>query len=491
MSVLLEYECPCCGGKVEFDSSLQKMKCPYCETTFDMEAMRQRDQEAKTAPENQPEHIQWQQEKQQFLDEEKSGLKVYACKSCGGEIYTDETTAATHCPYCGNPVIMVGNVTDEWKPDGVIPFKLNKQAAKDALKKHMSGKKLLDKSFAPDSRLEEIKGVYVPFWLFDGTADGEVRYHATKVRTWQTSQHNCTETSHYTVNRAGSMEFRKIPVDGARQIPDDLMESVEPFEFGAVKPFQTGYLSGYFADRYNVESKESQTRAVQRAKSTIADALERTVTGFSEVTAEKSDLRLEKPSVSYVLCPVWLLTSSYQGKNYLFAVNGQTGKIAGNMPLNQKAATGHRVGYTLAIGTVIFLLSMLMFGFDLIAMGFSYFIGFVIANGMVESMEKEVINVAMQEDAGAYASELKLRVSREQFLYSNVKRTPRPKNDPPRGGTGSFHSSYTGNRSGSIPRRPMGAPRPGSRPGGGRPGGGRPGGARPGGNRPRGGPGKR
>jgi len=427
MSVILEYECPCCGGKVEFDSSIQKMKCPYCDSEFDMEAMRSHDQ-ALEQEQQAPQDDAWELEQQQFLDEEKEGLKVYRCKSCGGEIVTDRTTAATHCPYCGAPVIMVGNLSDDLKPDGVIPFQLDKKAAIAALKQHMTGKKLLDKRFASDSHLEEIKGVYIPFWLFDAEASGQARFRATRVRTWETPRERCTETSYYDVARAGKMSFRQIPVDGSEKAPDDLMESVEPFDYSAVVPFQTGYLSGYMADRYDVNADKCRTRAQERAKRSVENALRSTVSGYNTVTPEICNVRLEHPSAKYVLCPVWLLTSSYNGETYLFAVNGQTGKIAGNMPLNKKAQTLHTVGWTLGLGTIFSLLSLLMFELDWMVIAGCFVVGFVIALGIVGQMRREVLNVEFRDDASDYTEPggLSLTVRQDRFLYTRVTRTPKP-----------------------------------------------------------------
>lgn len=427
MSVILEYECPCCGGRVEFDSGIQKMKCPYCDSEFDMEAMAAHDQALEQEQQNTPEDDAWETEHQQFLDEEKEGLKVYQCKSCGGEIVTDETTAATHCPYCGAPVIMVGNLSDDLKPDGIIPFQLDKKAAIAALKQHMTGKKLLDKRFASDSHLEEIKGVYIPFWLFDAEASGQARFRATRVRTWETPRERCTETSYFDVARSGRMSFRQIPVDGSEKAPDDLMESVEPFDYSAVVPFQTAYLSGFLADRYDVNSDKCRTRAQERAKRSVENALRSTVSGYNTVQTENCNVRLEHPSAKYVLCPVWLLTSSYEGKTYLFAVNGQTGKIAGDMPLNKKAQTLHTVGWTLGLGAIFSLLSLLMFEPDVMVIGSCFLIGLLIALGIVGQMRREVLNVEFREDASGYIDPggLALTVRQDRFLYTRVTRTPK------------------------------------------------------------------
>ena len=494
MSVILEYECPCCGGKVEFDSSIQKMKCPYCDSQFDMEAMQEHDRALEQESQSAPQDDAWEMEQRQFLDGEKDGLKVYRCNSCNGEIVTDETTAATHCPYCGAPVIMVGNLSDDLKPDGVIPFQLDKKAAIAALKQHMTGKKLLDKRFASDSHLEEIKGVYIPFWLFDGEMSGQARFKATRVRTWETPRERCTETSYYDVARSGRMSFRQIPVDGSGKAPDDLMESVEPFDYAAVVPFQTGYLSGYLADRYDVHSDKCRQRAHDRAKRSVEKALAGTVTGYDTVTPEMCNVHLENPSAKYVLCPVWLLTSSYEGKTYLFAVNGQTGKIAGNMPLNKKAETGHLLGWTLGLGAVFSLMSLMMFDFDSMAIVASFFFSFLIALGIVGQMRKEVLNVEFQDDASGYTESggLQLTAQQDRFLYTRVSRTPiqqntsaAPRNMGAVSGSarhqmGSTRPPMNSSRPSVGSSRPPMRSNPGPRPGGPRPGGSRPSGPRPG-----------
>ena len=141
MSALQEYKCPCCGGAIAFDSAVQKMKCPYCDTEFEMETLAAYDAELQT---DKPDEMNWDEPAgSEWQEGEDNGLVSYVCNSCGGEIVADENTAATSCPFCGNPVVMMGRVSGMLKPDYVIPFKLDKKAAKAALTKHYSGKKLL------------------------------------------------------------------------------------------------------------------------------------------------------------------------------------------------------------------------------------------------------------------------------------------------------------------------------------------------------------
>ena len=352
MDTFLQYKCPCCGGMVEFDSGSQKLKCPYCDTEFDLEALQQEETEQQQEQDRPEEVPSWKTPGQEWSEEEAGTLRTYLCESCGGEILTDETTAATHCPYCGNPVIMTGQLSGGLRPDYVVPFRLDKKAAQEALRQHMSGKKLLPKLFREESHLEEIKGVYVPFWLFDASATGDGRYTATRTRAWSDSEYNYTETSHYSVVRSGSMKFAAVPVDGASKIPDDLMESVEPFDFSEAKPFSTAYLSGFMADRYDVSADESEKRANQRIRESMEQALEDSVVGYESVRTTNLSVRLQNAEAVYALLPVWLMTTTYEGQTYLYAMNGQTGKIAGNMPIDRAAARKWHAIYAAAIAGI-------------------------------------------------------------------------------------------------------------------------------------------
>ncbi len=334
MATVLAYKCPCCGGKIEFSSELQQMQCPYCDATFDPEALKEFDETLKQeAPQ---EELHWDTaEKKQWQDADAAGMGVFTCQSCGGELVTEATTAATSCPFCGSPVILTGRLSGDLMPDYVIPFQLDKAAAKAALKKHFSGKKLLPSLFTEENHLDEVKGVYVPFWLFDADADANIRYHATRTRFWSDSKYNYTETSHFALLRAGSIGFNHVPVDGSSKMADDLMESLEPFDFSKATDFQTAYLSGYLADRYDVTAEQSRTRASDRITSSTRDAFAATAVGYATVVPEQSNVRLSDSKTQYALYPVWLLSTTWQGKHFLFAMNGQTGKLVGDLPMDK------------------------------------------------------------------------------------------------------------------------------------------------------------
>ncbi len=329
------------------------MKCPYCDTEFDLETLAAFDEELKG---EKADDISWQTPNETWAEQElgQEGMKLYVCESCGGEVVTEATTAAMKCPWCDNPIIMKGNVAGGLRPDYVIPFKLDKEAAKKKLTEHFEGKKLLPAVFKDQNHIDEIKGVYVPFWLFDADADADVRFKGTKTRSWISGSYSYLETSYYSVVRGGSIGFDNVPVDGSGKMDDKLMESLEPFDTSAMVDFQTAYLSGYLADKYDVSSEVSMERANARVKKSAEDAFARTVSGYSSLTPQTSSAQIENGKAKYALYPVWLLNTTWNGTKYVFAMNGQTGKFVGDLPVDKSLKTKYYWGKFLKTGLITF-----------------------------------------------------------------------------------------------------------------------------------------
>ncbi len=358
MAVLQQYKCPCCDGAIEFSSRAQKMQCPYCDTEFEMETLLAYDQELKEAS---ADDMSWDTAAGgEWSEGETAGLRVYVCQTCAGEIVADETTGAASCPYCGNPVVMKEQFAGDLKPDYVIPFQLDKKAAMAALKRHYSGKPLLPKVFTEQNHIEEIKGVYVPVWLFDADAEANLRWKATRVRTWGDSNYIYTETQHYSVTRGGTIGFQQVPVDGSTKMDDTLMESIEPFDFSRAVDFQTAYLAGYLADKYDVNAQQSEERANERIRRSTEDAFAATVSGYTTLVPVARSVHLRGGVAKYALYPVWLLNTSWNGKRYHFAMNGQTGKFVGDLPMDKHAFWRWFLGVAGAVSAAAFAVSWLL-----------------------------------------------------------------------------------------------------------------------------------
>lgn len=331
------YQCPKCGGPLHFDGKAGKLVCDYCGSDFTTEEVEkfyaEKDQKAVEAKEKAD--AKWEmQTKEEDWSEHGEKFKTYTCPGCGAELVCEESTAVTQCPYCGNPSIIPGQFKGSLKPDYVIPFKLKKEDAVKALKEHYKGKYLLPKTFASDNHIEKIQGVYVPFWMFDGKADGNAVFEATRTSTYTNSDYRITETKYYNVTRAGSFSFEKVPADASSRMPDDHMDSIEPYDYKDLKPFSTAYMPGYLADKYDVSMEECAKRADKRVEKTLYSELQNTVKGYDSVEKRSGNCQLERGTAYYTMLPVWLLNTKWNGKDFLFAMNGQTGKMVGDLPVN-------------------------------------------------------------------------------------------------------------------------------------------------------------
>lgn len=356
-SVLKEYKCPCCSGFVNFDVSSQNLKCPYCDTEFDIETLKQYDDALSGEDEN----LSWETSENKFDD--TTDLCVFVCNSCSGEILVSEHAAALSCPYCGNAVVIKSRISGELMPDIIIPFKYDKKAAKEALKNHFKGKVLLPEVFKDENHIDEIKGIYVPFWLYDSDVDADIRYRATRVRFWSDSNYNYTKTSHYLVTRGGEIGFANVPVDASLKLDNELMESVEPYNFAEAKEFNSAYLAGFLADKYSVSSEENATRANERIKKSTEEAFRRTVVGYNTVITEKSSVRQSGGRSRYALLPIWLLNTTWRDEKYVFAMNAQTGRLVGDLPLDVKALLAWFFSLTVGVGALTMLITYLVWLF--------------------------------------------------------------------------------------------------------------------------------
>ncbi len=323
MAELNNYKCQACGGTLQFSSRKQKLVCSSCGSEYDVSEYEAEKAEGGEA-DYKPKEDQWNME-----DE---GLVVYECKNCGGEVVGDKSMASTKCPYCENPIVISSKFEGSLKPDLVIPFKLNKHAAAEELKKHINSVKLAPSAFKSENHIKELKGVYVPFWLFNADIHAKADYEAKKIDKREDAKFEYTDTSFYDVMREGDMKFENVPADASNKMDDSLMDSIEPYDVKDAVPYSSAYLAGYLADRYDVEAKDCAARADTRMKHTAEDLLRGQVKDYDSVNQKNINIRKSNTSHKYALYPVWILNTVWNGNKYVFAMNGQTGKLVGDVP---------------------------------------------------------------------------------------------------------------------------------------------------------------
>lgn len=350
MSKVLDNKCPSCGAPIHFKPELGKFKCDYCDSEYTAEQLKDMDKLKE-------EEVK---ENSKKTSDNYSDYVNYNCPDCGAEIITDSNTAATFCVYCGNTSIIKNRLSGDFAPKYIIPFKMEKQKAIDAFKRLRKGKPLVPKSFVSEQNIEKITGVYIPFWLYDINVSGTLSAKATKVSSWSVGDTRYTKTDYYNVVRSGDMSYNRVPVDGSTRFNNDMMNSIEPFDYSKLIDYNHAYLSGFLAEKYDVSKDDAFVDAKTRTLNSTKDQMLSSMIGYSSKVVTSNDLDSKASGSEYVLFPVWMVNVKYKNEYYLFAMNGESGKFIGNIPLDKKKA------FILTI--IIFVISFL------ICVGISYLI---------------------------------------------------------------------------------------------------------------------
>ena len=323
MSQTATFKCPSCGGYLEFDPQGQRFLCPYCGASFNEDEIHQ--QSAEKADEAQK------------AAEEYSGehLRSYHCKMCGAEIVTDETTAASRCYYCHNPVVMTDRLSEDFKPDGVIPFQLDRKAAEEKFNAYVKSKKFIDASFFTPQQMEDFSGVYYPYWLADVEGKASFTGHGTRVSVASTPRQTVTTTRHYSVEREGKLSFRNLVRKALSKADGKLSDGIHPYNLEAAKPFAMGYLSGFLAEKRDVEADDIKEGILEETRG-YAQSMMSQNGEFNSLTGS-TDFKAGKTDMKYMLLPAWVLTykGGEKGEPYYYMMNGQTGAVCGKLPLKK------------------------------------------------------------------------------------------------------------------------------------------------------------
>lgn len=351
MENIQDYKCLCCGAPLIFDPESQELACESCGTTIPLSTMEEMgDMQSQSG---QISKYDWDSyEPRSYEDTSEVELADYTCPSCGAEITGDDTLGSTVCPYCGNAAIVKGQFEGSLKPDYIIPFKIDKKAAMEAFENAAKNAPFLPDAFQEKKKIEEMAGIYVPFWMFDCDCDASITYDAQKSTSWSDANYNYTKIDHYKLFRSGKVGFGNIPVDGSKKADDAYMEALEPYQYEDAVTFSGVYLSGYLADKYDVKAEESIGRANERVKKSAIQVFSDTTGGYASVIPDHTSIRFSNGKIRYALLPVWMLNIRYMDQNYHFAINGQTGKVVGEYPVDKQKQRKYFVK-TAAIGYAI------------------------------------------------------------------------------------------------------------------------------------------
>ena len=338
------YKCPSCGGALRFDAQAKTLSCIWCGNSFDVA-----DLEAVQV---------------------RPALQGYVCPECGAQLMTEEYVVATTCPYCGNNEIAPHRFDGVFEPDLLIPFSVTKRQAVQSYEEVVASRRYLPNDYADEARVVSVEGAYVPFWLHSGIVNFDFTYMGIfkKDKTNYESKHH----------RVGTYEFARVPADGSQRMPDDVMDSIEPYDYTALVPYEPGYLPGFMAERHTVAADEVNQRVNRRVANSACSAAMETLDPIYKTRYPDYDryhATVARTRMEQALLPVWIVVVAYKGDKYTVGINGQTGKVAVNLPIDagkQRVAatrealkTGAKVlAAELAFGLFVFAIGVHAVGFN-------------------------------------------------------------------------------------------------------------------------------
>ncbi len=298
------FKCKNCGGNVVYHPAKKEMYCPHCDSINSEELM---------------------------LDN-----AMTQCANCGAPVQTGEYTSASKCAHCGSYLIFQERVEGKYQPNLILPFKISKEQAVEALNTEFRKRVFTPESFLSEKSLEGMNGMYVPFWMYDYQTVYDFEGEGTKVRTWRSGDTEYTETSYYQIVREMNAGFDKIPVDASLAMDDGEMDLMEPYTYAELEDFQVKYMSGFLGEIYNEEADALEERAKGKVQEAMEELMQQSLSGYSRILPRRKDKNLKREGTNYTLLPVWMYFYQYRGKTYRFYVNGQTGKVVGKTPVSKE-----------------------------------------------------------------------------------------------------------------------------------------------------------
>lgn len=339
---VVTYKCPNCDGELLFNPAEQKFKCEYCGSRFGERELEQMNPASA-------------QETSEKTAEGSAAAVVYSCPSCGAEVVTTETTAATFCFFCHNPVVLSGRLEGSFEPDRIIPFVLDRDRAVAEFKGWVRKKRFLPHAFFSESQIEKLTGIYYPYWLTDCTVEANMEADGRNVRTWRSGNTQYTETSHYRASRAGNILFEGLLKSALAKLNRELVESVQPYDQRGMRAFSMTYLSGFLAEKRDIEHKSLEQEIGEEVYGYAQPLLRDTVRGYASVDVREFRARVTQMSPHYALLPVWVLTYHHKGQLYYYAMNGQTGKVTGRLPVSFKRLALLFAGVAVPLAAILLL----------------------------------------------------------------------------------------------------------------------------------------
>lgn len=342
--------CPSCAGALKYDAKKDQFLCGSCGYSCGITA----------AADSIKEHDFSEYAKREKESVAFQGVATVECQNCGSQVTFGATETATTCPMCGSTQISQAKQRAGIPPEGIIPFKVDKQEASQKFREWIKGLWFAPNRLKNTVQEGRLTGKFVPFWTYDAEVIATYVGEGGKYRKVKNSEgEEETVTDWFPTAGVVTKEFDDFQVCAVEKDGASDVEQVGPFDtVHNLKPFSSEYLAGYNAEIYSIKADAGFKTAKQRMESDMfqlaqSDVRKRFDTCRSVVITPK----FTNVTYKHVLLPVWSSKFGYGGKAYRYVINGDTGNVYGDRPYSPIKITV-AVAITVA---VIILLCILLF----------------------------------------------------------------------------------------------------------------------------------
>lgn len=266
-----------------------------------------------------------------FDDEE---ARQYICKKCGAIMVTDNHTAPERCAICNGRVTLGQRMSGEAAPTLVIPFSVTRKEATKAFYRWRRKLNFSPRDFYKKKHPNKVVGMYLPAWVFQTLCQGKASLRGSTAESFPEGEEIVTEIKEYVLDREGSLQLENLPESASSIFSDKLLHHLEPYDFRQGKVYDTSYLSGYFMEPYGKLPNDCIRRIQERGEAYLDEYMLQSVTDYDSPYIVSRNYEITPKTCQYALLPVWFVYYEYGNEEYVFALNGQTGKLAWNPPLS-------------------------------------------------------------------------------------------------------------------------------------------------------------
>ena len=312
------YECPNCGGNLKFDISSQKMACAYCGTHLDPYSIKK---------------------ETDAIEEQYFEATVFTCPQCGGELYSTDNEATSFCSFCGAATILTSRISKEKRPDFIVPFKKTKEDCKRAYEQKMRKAFFVPKQLRDPKYIDGFRGIYMPYWTYQLVQKGTVSVLGENSRR----KGDYIYTDHYQLRGDMDNYYLGYSYDASTSFYDNISEALAPYDAKELVHFTPAFLSGFYADTADIGSEVYLNDAVEQAEESTFQRVKKEkafkdykIVNRKRDTPPERGFKTRLRKADSTMYPVWFL--SYRNKDQVAyaTVNGQTGKVVADMPIDPK-----------------------------------------------------------------------------------------------------------------------------------------------------------